>query len=72
VRSPGSGTVGVNDNFAQLGGDSLLAAQLIVPIEQTLHIDATRLDVFAAPTVAAMAEQIEQGARAKSQARGAD
>lgn len=50
----------------------MLAAQLIVPIEQTLHIDATRLDVFAAPTVAAMAEQIEQGARAKSQARGAD
>jgi acyl-CoA synthetase (AMP-forming)/AMP-acid ligase II/acyl carrier protein len=64
--------VGVNDNFAQLGGDSLLAAQLIVRIEQTMHIDATGLDVFAAPTVAAMAEQIEQGVRAKSQAGGAD
>jgi Phosphopantetheine attachment site len=50
----------------------LLAAQLIVRIEQTLQIDATGLDVFAAPTAAAMAEQIEQGVRARSQAGGAD
>lgn len=52
--------VGVNDTFAQLGGDSLLAAQLIARIGHAMHVDSAELDLFVTPTVAAMAERIEQ------------
>jgi acyl-CoA synthetase (AMP-forming)/AMP-acid ligase II/acyl carrier protein len=50
--------VGVNDSFSQLGGDSLVAAQLIARIEKAMRIDASELDLFDAPTVAAMAGRL--------------
>jgi acyl-CoA synthetase (AMP-forming)/AMP-acid ligase II/acyl carrier protein len=52
--------VGVNDSFAQLGGDSLLAAQLVARIGQALPVDAEALDLLGQPTVAAMAAGIER------------
>jgi acyl-CoA synthetase (AMP-forming)/AMP-acid ligase II len=52
--------VGVNDGFAQLGGDSLLAAQLVARIGQALHVDAEAMDLLGQPTVAAMAAEIER------------
>jgi acyl-CoA synthetase (AMP-forming)/AMP-acid ligase II len=52
--------VGVNDRFSELGGDSLLAAQLIARVQTTMRIDASELDLFDAPTVAAMAERLDR------------
>jgi acyl carrier protein len=57
--------VGIHDHFAQLGGDSLLAAQLVTRIAQSLQVDPEALDLLAYPTVAAMAERIEQAAIAE-------
>jgi len=52
--------VGANDSFSELGGDSLMAAQLIARIEKDLGIDASGLDLFAAGTIEEMAARIER------------
>ncbi|GCB44690.1 polyketide synthase [Streptomyces sp. NL15-2K] len=54
----GSAAVGIDDNFFDLGGHSLLAAQLARRIEEVCggEIDASL--VFAAPTVAQLAERL--------------
>lgn len=50
--------VGVDDDFFQLGGDSLLAARLIARVEEVTGVDASELDLFDAPTVGNMGERI--------------
>jgi acyl transferase domain-containing protein/acyl carrier protein len=44
--------VGVFDNFFDLGGDSLLASQLITRLEKAFDVDMSLRNLFAAPTVA--------------------
>ena len=44
--------VGTHENFFDLGGDSLLAAQLIIRIEETFHKEISVDILFEAPTVA--------------------
>ncbi len=53
------GTVGADDDFFSLGGDSLRGAQLLARLEESgaaLALD----DLFAAPTVARLAAHLEQ------------
>lgn len=56
--------VGIDDNFFNLGGDSLLAAQLIATIEERFGVVIPVTTLFAQPTVAqlgaAITEQEEQ------------
>jgi aryl carrier-like protein len=47
--------VGVEEHFLDLGGDSLLASQLIARVVQTLGEDLPVRALREAPTVAAMA-----------------
>lgn len=48
--------IGVNDNFFQLGGSSLLAKLIIVRISEKLHIEKIPLAIFLhAPTIGKMA-----------------
>jgi thioesterase domain-containing protein/acyl carrier protein len=56
--------VGVHDNFFDLGGHSLLMAQLISRIRETFQADLPLLSLYQAPTVAGFAEAIAQS-RAK-------
>ncbi|MFE2164046.1 non-ribosomal peptide synthase/polyketide synthase [Streptomyces sp. NPDC059447] len=51
--------VGVDGSFFELGGDSLLAMRLIARIRSTLDAEITIREVFAGPTVAAMARLVE-------------
>ena len=51
--------VGTNDNFFMLGGDSLLASQLVVNLRERLKIQFPMRVVFETPTIAEIAGLIE-------------
>ena len=53
--------IGVDDNFLDLGGNSLLASQVIARVIQTFRVDLPLRLLFEAPTVAEMAVAIVQG-----------
>ncbi|HEV7215657.1 MAG TPA: SDR family NAD(P)-dependent oxidoreductase, partial [Chloroflexota bacterium] len=56
----GPSHLGKTANFFALGGNSLLAAQVIGRLRQTYAVDITPRAFFDAPTVTTLADQIEQ------------
>ncbi|MNN93167.1 Dimodular nonribosomal peptide synthase [compost metagenome] len=44
--------IGVHDNFFEIGGDSLLAVQLLTMIRSRFHLDLSLRNILNAPTVA--------------------
>lgn len=53
--------VGVFENFFELGGDSFLGVRLIAGLRRLFGLDLTLADLFAAPTVATLAELVRCG-----------
>ncbi|MET3183915.1 UNVERIFIED_ORG: amino acid adenylation domain-containing protein [Variovorax guangxiensis] len=53
--------VGMNDNFFDLGGNSLLVIRMHRLMEERLSPGLTVVDLFKYPTVGALARRIEQG-----------
>ncbi|MEQ8387015.1 MAG: AMP-binding protein [Coleofasciculus sp. A1-SPW-01] len=53
-------SVGIHDNFFQLGGDSILAAQITNRVRQAFQVELSFLVFFQQPTVARMAVKIAQ------------
>jgi acyl-CoA synthetase (AMP-forming)/AMP-acid ligase II/acyl carrier protein len=51
--------IGPDDTFLQLGGDSMLAAQLIARIRDRWNVDVKMVDFFDAPTVGQMARTLD-------------
>lgn len=51
--------IGVDDNFFDLGGDSLLAVNLFFEIEQTFGREMPPVTIYLAPTIAALAARLE-------------
>ena len=52
--------LGIHDNFFDLGGDSLRAAQVVARIRRSLHLEVSLQDLFSAPTLAALADYVER------------
>jgi hypothetical protein len=54
----GLASVGVHDNFFDLGGHSLLLARVLAPLRETFGPGVTLVDLFRFPTVASLAEHL--------------
>ncbi|MEO0684873.1 MAG: non-ribosomal peptide synthetase, partial [Cyanobacteria bacterium J06649_11] len=52
--------IGMNDNFFGLGGDSILAAQIVNRVREAFGVELSFLFFFEQPTVASMAIKITQ------------
>ncbi|HEY3919587.1 MAG TPA: beta-ketoacyl synthase N-terminal-like domain-containing protein [Stellaceae bacterium] len=60
------GGIGVDDNFADLGGDSLIGIQIASRLRERLQINFSARDLFERPTIAALAEHAATLAWARS------
>ena len=58
--------IGIHDNFFELGGHSLLATQVIVRIGEQLSVDISLSSFFESPTIAELAELVENTSVNKS------
>jgi acyl carrier protein len=56
----GHDKIGLEDDFFLLGGHSLLGAQLIARLREAFRVQLALRTVFDAPTVMALAEEIER------------
>jgi natural product biosynthesis luciferase-like monooxygenase protein/amino acid adenylation domain-containing protein len=61
---------GINDDFFELGGNSLLGTQLLARTRDALGIELPLRSLFERPTVAGLATEVEELKRAKQSLQG--
>ncbi len=63
--------IGIADRFFQLGGDSLLAVQMVGRVWKSFAVEITIEDIFTTQTIAGLAARLAQGASASRTAPAA-
>ena len=58
--------IGAHDNFFDVGGQSLLAAKVVSLVRNQMNVDLSIVDLFQAPTIAALAELLAPRVAEKS------
>ena len=56
----GINRIGINDDYFELGGDSLLATQLVSQVRSVFEVELPLVELFRHPTLAEMATSIEE------------
>jgi acyl transferase domain-containing protein/acyl carrier protein len=56
----GIAQVGVDDNFFELAGNSLLAIQIVTRLRRTFEVEVSMTSLFDAPTVSELARKIQE------------
>src|SRR6185295_1490990 len=66
--------IGIHDNFFDIGGDSLLAVQLVARLRESVGIELSPHSLLERPTIAGLAELITRtrAAQAQQQAQVAE
>jgi NADPH:quinone reductase-like Zn-dependent oxidoreductase/thioesterase domain-containing protein/aryl carrier-like protein len=59
--------IGIHDNFFDIGGDSLLAVQLVARLREAVGLDLSPHSLLETPTIAGLAEVISRGKAALAQ-----
>ena len=62
-------SIGIDDNFFDLGGNSLLVGQISRRIEETFQREVSMTDIFEYPTISGLAAYLEGGQQAQDLAR---
>lgn len=52
--------IGIHDNFFELGGHSLASTQAMLRVLESFQIEMPLLSIFETPTIASLAERVEQ------------
>ena len=47
-------SIGVNDDFFRLGGDSILATQVVSQVRKIMEVDLSPITMFETPTIAGL------------------
>jgi acyl-CoA synthetase (AMP-forming)/AMP-acid ligase II len=63
ARVLGLSLVGIHDDFFQLGGDSILATQVVSQVRNVLQVELSPASLFETPTVAELARSIQATVR---------
>lgn len=62
ARVLGVGLVGIHDDFFRLGGDSILATQVISQVRSVFNVELSPASLFEMPTIAELARSIQASA----------
>ncbi len=63
ARVLGRDLVGIHDDFFRLGGDSILATQVISQVRSVFNVELSPASLFETPTIAELARSIQVSAR---------
>jgi acyl carrier protein len=53
-------SIGIQDDFLALGGDSIMAASILMLVNESFKVDLIFSDLFYAPTISSLADLVQE------------